>query len=113
MRGRTIYALPDRVAYGYFDMLTRFLVESGEWNAVASIPVVAMLFFTFIVWVAGQLRTNIWSEHSPRMHYRDVPETITLRESPVATATATNVNSNALPVAGASTTNALPGPRAK
>lgn len=23
VRGRTIYALPDRVAYGYFDMLTR------------------------------------------------------------------------------------------
>src|SRR5437667_4060967 len=41
VRGRTIYALPDRVAYGYFDMLTRFMVESGDWNGVATIPVVA------------------------------------------------------------------------
>ena len=29
VRGRTIYALPDRVAYGYFDMLTRYIVETG------------------------------------------------------------------------------------
>ena len=33
VRGRTIYALPDRVAYGYFDMLTRLMVESGDWNS--------------------------------------------------------------------------------
>src|SRR3979409_1400762 len=31
VRGRTIYAVPDRVVYGYFDMLTRLLVESGRW----------------------------------------------------------------------------------
>jgi len=41
VRGRTIYALPDRVAYGYFDMLTRFMVESGDWRAVATVPLVA------------------------------------------------------------------------
>jgi len=41
VRGRTIYALPDRVAYGYFDMLARLIVESGEWNGVASVPLVA------------------------------------------------------------------------
>jgi tetratricopeptide (TPR) repeat protein len=41
VRGRTIYALPDRVAYGYFDMLARFLVESGDWSAVATVPLVA------------------------------------------------------------------------
>jgi tetratricopeptide (TPR) repeat protein len=41
VRGRTIYALPDRVAYGYFDMLTRLLVESGDWAAVATVPLVA------------------------------------------------------------------------
>jgi tetratricopeptide (TPR) repeat protein len=41
VRGRTIYALPDRVAYGYFDMLTRFMVESGDWNALATVPLVA------------------------------------------------------------------------
>src|SRR4029453_10139166 len=41
VRGRTIYALPDRVAYGYFDMLTRQIVESGDWQAVATVPLVA------------------------------------------------------------------------
>jgi tetratricopeptide (TPR) repeat protein len=40
VRGRTIYALPDRVVYGYFDMLTRFMVESGDWRAVATAPLV-------------------------------------------------------------------------
>ncbi len=40
VRGRTIYALPDRVAYGYFDMLTRYVVEAGDWDAVARIPLV-------------------------------------------------------------------------
>lgn len=38
VRGRTIYAVPDRVVYGYFDMLTRLLVESGRWNEAAKIP---------------------------------------------------------------------------
>ncbi len=38
VRGRTIYAIPDRVVYGYFDMLTRYVVEAGDWNAVATIP---------------------------------------------------------------------------
>src|SRR5881628_157540 len=41
VRGRTIYALPDRVAYGYFDMLTRLMVESGDWSGVATVPLVA------------------------------------------------------------------------
>src|SRR6516162_9443230 len=40
VRGRTIYAVPDRVAYGYFDMLTRLIVESSRWVQVASIPLV-------------------------------------------------------------------------
>jgi tetratricopeptide (TPR) repeat protein len=40
VRGRTIYAVPDRVVYGYFDMLTRLIVESGRWGEVASIPLV-------------------------------------------------------------------------
>jgi tetratricopeptide (TPR) repeat protein len=40
VRGRTIYAVPDRVVYGYFDMLTRLIVESGRWDDVASIPLV-------------------------------------------------------------------------
>ena len=35
VRGRTIYAVPDRVVYGYFDMLTRLIVESGQWDKVA------------------------------------------------------------------------------
>jgi Tfp pilus assembly protein PilF len=38
VRGRTIYAVPDRVVYGYFDMLTRLIVESGRWDEVATIP---------------------------------------------------------------------------
>jgi tetratricopeptide (TPR) repeat protein len=38
VRGRTIYAVPDRVVYGYFDMLTRLLVESGRWDEAAGIP---------------------------------------------------------------------------
>ena len=41
VRGRTIYALPDRVVYGYFDMLTRYIVETGEWNEVSRVPLVA------------------------------------------------------------------------
>jgi tetratricopeptide (TPR) repeat protein len=41
VRGRTIYALPDRVAYGYFDMLARWIVESGDWSGVATVPLVA------------------------------------------------------------------------
>src|SRR5262249_18924998 len=39
VRGRTIYAVPDRVVYGYFDMLVRLLVESGRWDEAANIPV--------------------------------------------------------------------------
>src|SRR6516164_1747721 len=38
VRGRTIYAVPARVVYGYFDMLTRLVVESGKWEDVAKIP---------------------------------------------------------------------------
>ena len=41
VRGRTIYALPDRVAYGYFDMLARYIVETGTWQEVPKIPLVA------------------------------------------------------------------------
>ena len=41
VRGRTIYALPDRVAYGCFDMLARYIVETGTWQEVPKIPLVA------------------------------------------------------------------------
>ena len=41
VRGRTIYALPDRVAYGYFDMLTRYIVEAEDWDALPKVPLVA------------------------------------------------------------------------
>ncbi|MFY9552808.1 MAG: hypothetical protein WAU32_16805 [Thermoanaerobaculia bacterium] len=41
VRGRTIYALPDRVVYGYFDMLTRYVVEAGDWSSAAQIPLLA------------------------------------------------------------------------
>jgi tetratricopeptide (TPR) repeat protein len=40
VRGRTIFAVPDRVVYGYFDMLTRLIVESGRWDEVTMIPLV-------------------------------------------------------------------------
>jgi hypothetical protein len=39
VRGRTIYAVPDRVVYAYFDMLTRLVVEAGSWEEAANIPV--------------------------------------------------------------------------
>ena len=38
VRGRTIYALPDRVIYGYFDMLARYVVETGDWERAADVP---------------------------------------------------------------------------
>ena len=41
VRGRTIYALPDRVGYGYFDMLTRYIVETGSWQDLTKVPLVA------------------------------------------------------------------------
>jgi tetratricopeptide (TPR) repeat protein len=40
VRGRTIYTVPDRVVYGYFDMLVRLLVEMGRWKEIAGIPLV-------------------------------------------------------------------------
>src|SRR5215471_15863754 len=40
VRGRTIYAVPDRVVYAYFDMLMRLVVEAGRWDEVAKIPLV-------------------------------------------------------------------------
>lgn len=39
VRGRTIYALPDRVVYGYLDMLARYIVETGDWDHAADVPV--------------------------------------------------------------------------
>ena len=41
LRGRTIFALPDRVLYGYFDTLARFIVESESWSDVSNLPVIA------------------------------------------------------------------------
>ncbi|MDP9268109.1 MAG: hypothetical protein M3P27_07250 [Acidobacteriota bacterium] len=41
VRGRTIYALPDRVAYGYFDMLAREIMETGAWERLGELPLVA------------------------------------------------------------------------
>ena len=40
VRGRTIYAVPDCVVYGYFDMLTRLLVEFGRWDEASRLPLV-------------------------------------------------------------------------
>jgi tetratricopeptide (TPR) repeat protein len=41
VRGRTIFALPDRVLYGYFDTLARFIVESESWADVPTLPLIA------------------------------------------------------------------------
>jgi hypothetical protein len=38
LRSRTIYALPDRVVYGYFDTLARYIMESGEWQLASNLP---------------------------------------------------------------------------
>jgi hypothetical protein len=38
LRGRTIYALPDRVVYGYFDTLARYIIESGNWQLASNLP---------------------------------------------------------------------------
>jgi tetratricopeptide (TPR) repeat protein len=38
VRGRTIFALPDRVLYGYFDTLTRFIVEAESWGDLVTLP---------------------------------------------------------------------------
>src|SRR5215469_1161823 len=38
LRGRTIYALPDRVVYGYFDTLARYIMETGEWQLASNLP---------------------------------------------------------------------------
>src|SRR2546430_929572 len=38
LRGRTIYALPDRVVYGYFDRLACYIIQSGEWQLASRLP---------------------------------------------------------------------------
>jgi hypothetical protein len=38
LRGWTIYALPDRVVYGYFDTLVRYIIESGDWQLASNLP---------------------------------------------------------------------------
>ena len=38
VRGRTIYAIPDRVVYGYFDTMARYIMESGEWPLASTLP---------------------------------------------------------------------------
>jgi hypothetical protein len=38
LRGRTIYALPDRVIYGYFDTLARYIIETGDWQRASELP---------------------------------------------------------------------------
>jgi len=40
VRGRTIYAIPDRVVYGFFDTLARYIMESGEWQLASTLPLV-------------------------------------------------------------------------
>jgi tetratricopeptide (TPR) repeat protein len=41
VRGRTIFSLPDRVLYGYFDTFARFIVEAESWSDVPTLPSIA------------------------------------------------------------------------
>src|SRR5438876_1000855 len=41
LKGRTIFGLPDRVVYGYFDTLVRYLIETGDWQSFSKVPLVA------------------------------------------------------------------------
>src|SRR6266705_3316725 len=41
IKGRTIFGLPDRVVYGYFDTLARYLIETGDWQSFGKVPLVA------------------------------------------------------------------------
>ncbi len=41
VKGRTIFGLPDRVAYGYSDVLARYLIETGDFQSFSTIPLVA------------------------------------------------------------------------
>jgi hypothetical protein len=34
----TIYALPNRVVYGYFDTLARYIIETGDWQRASDLP---------------------------------------------------------------------------
>ena len=58
VRGRTIYAVPDRVVYGYFDMLTRLLVESGRWDEAATMPLVVPSRDFVAAGCSGRLRPS-------------------------------------------------------
>lgn len=61
VRGRTIYALPDRVIYGYFDMLTRYVVEAEDWDRAANFPL--LVPSRDFVAVKLQLQTMIAAAH--------------------------------------------------
>ena len=41
VKGRTIFGLPDRMVYGYFDTLARYLIETGDFQSFSTIPLVA------------------------------------------------------------------------
>ncbi len=41
VKGRTIFGLPDRVAFGYFDTLIRYVVETKDLESYSEIPLVA------------------------------------------------------------------------
>jgi uncharacterized protein (TIGR01244 family) len=41
VKGRTIFGLPDRIVYGYFDTLARYLIETRDFQSFSTIPLVA------------------------------------------------------------------------
>ena len=41
VKGRTIFGLPDRMVYGYFDTLARYLIETEDFQSFSTVPLVA------------------------------------------------------------------------
>lgn len=61
VKGRTIFGLPDRVVYGYFDTLVRYVLETKDLDSYSTIPLVAtsrdfVAMKTWLEAVAGDLR---------------------------------------------------------
>jgi uncharacterized protein (TIGR01244 family) len=41
VKGRTIFGLPDRVVFGFFDTLARYWIETEDWKSFSKVPLVA------------------------------------------------------------------------
>jgi tetratricopeptide (TPR) repeat protein len=81
VRGRTIYAVPDRVVYGYFDMLTRLLVESGRWEEAGGIPLVVSSRDFLAVKLQWQAKAAAVRRH-PEAAWQAATKLVSLSEEP-------------------------------